>query len=127
MFLSHIFFIPYHHETFIKTKLFLGNNAEVSGTVRALIVRSVLPGKVIIGGKISPHTALIRTTVTCVFLQPDVRTVTDLEPFFAKDWVPYPRKLAFHPCYPRVLEDVFRSLKFSSQFLFQLFRELLVN
>ena len=28
---------------------------------------------------------MIRTTVTCFFLQPDVLAVTDLEPFFAKD------------------------------------------
>ena len=39
----------------------------------------------IVGGKISPHMAMVRTTATCFFSQPDVLTVTDLEPFFAKD------------------------------------------
>ena len=58
----------------------------LSGTFRPLIVRSVLPGKMIIGGKISQHAAIVRTIVTYFFSQLDVlTTVTDLQPFFTKD------------------------------------------
>ena len=35
--------------------------------------------------KISPHAAMVRTTVTWFFSQPDDLTVTDSEPLFAKD------------------------------------------
>ena len=39
----------------------------------------------IIGGKISPHASMIKTIGTCFFTQPNVLTVNDLGPFFAKD------------------------------------------
>ena len=40
------------------------------------------------GGKKSQHVDIVRTIVTCFFLQPDNLTVIGLEPFFAKD-LPY--------------------------------------
>ena len=57
----------------------------LSGTVRSLIVRAVLLGKMIIGAITSQSAAMVRITVTCSFSQTDVLTVTVLQPFFAKD------------------------------------------
>ena len=45
----------------------------------------MLTGKIIIGGKIYPHAALVRTNVTCFLSQPDAPTVIELQNFFAKD------------------------------------------
>lgn len=58
----------------------------LSGTVRSLIVRSNLQRKMIIGGNISHHAAMVSTNNTCVLSQPDVlkATATDLGSFFAK-------------------------------------------
>lgn len=80
----------------------------LSETIRSLIVWSVLPGKLIIGGKIYTHVAMVRTTVTCFFSQ----TVTSLEPLFTKDlFGTTSKKLVFYQCCPRVLEDIFLSLR----------------
>ena len=51
---------------------------------------------------------MVRTTVTCFFSH----TVTSLEPLFTKDlFGTTSKKLVFHQCYPRVLEDIFLSLR----------------
>ena len=111
-YLNHIF--PYH--TIIKRSSIQAISwvaiQRFWGSVRSLIELSVLPGKMIIGVKISPHTALVRATTMCFFSLPDFITVTDLEPFFAKDLSgTYRRKPAFHTCHQRVLQNIFRSLK----------------
>ena len=87
-----------------------------SVTVRSLLVQSVLPGKMIVGVKISPNSAMVRTTAThkniwLCFSQPDVLAATDLEALKKIYRVPYRWKLAFHPCYRWVLEDNIQSLK----------------
>ena len=43
----------------------------------SLIVRLVLPLKIIIGGKINPSAATVKTTVICLFSEPELRIVTD--------------------------------------------------
>ena len=60
----------------------------LSGTVRSLIVRSVLPGEMINIGNISPYAAMVRTTVTCFSSQAGVLTVTD-RAFLCKGFVGY--------------------------------------
>ena len=83
MHLSHIF--PYH--TIIKRssiQVLVSSWVTIqrlSGTLRSLIVRSVLPGNMIIGREMSPHAAIFRTTGKCFFSQPDVLIVTNLKPF----------------------------------------------
>ena len=41
-----------------------------SGGTMSLVVRLVLPLKIIIDGKINPSAATVRMTVTCLFLEP---------------------------------------------------------
>ena len=83
MHLSHIF--PYH--TIIKRssiQVLVSSWVTIqrlSGTLRSLIMRSVLPGNMIIGPEMSPHAAIFRTTGTCFFSQPDVLIVNNFEPF----------------------------------------------
>ena len=43
------------------------------------IVRLALPLKIKIGGKINPSAAAVRTTVTCLFSEPEVGIVTDFQ------------------------------------------------
>ena len=43
-----------------------------SGATLSLIVRLVLPLKIIIGGKINPSAATVRATVTCLYSKLEV-------------------------------------------------------
>ena len=82
----------------------------------------------IIGSKISPHAAMVRTTATCFLSQKDVLAITNLETFVAKDLLGTidQRKLVLHPCCQRVLKNVFRSFKIWHTSLREC-RELLAN
>ena len=62
----------------------------------------------IIGGRISPHVAMVRTTATCLFSQTDVLTVTILEPFLAKDLLGIiSKKTGVSPMLPTSAEEFF--------------------
>lgn len=102
------FFISHDHQTFTHWRLFVDGNTEVITNSKILMEQSVLPRKMIKGGKKSQHVDIVRTIVTCFFLQPDNLTVIGLKPFFAKD-LPYWKKFLFHPCYWWVVEDIFQS------------------
>ena len=55
-----------------------------SGATMSLIVGLVLPLKIIIGGKINPSVATVRSTVTCLISEPEVRIVPDICTFQTK-------------------------------------------
>ena len=48
-----------------------------SRATMSLIVRLVVPLKIIIGDEINPSAATVMTTVTCLFSESEVRIVTD--------------------------------------------------
>ena len=82
-----------------------------SNTTTSLIVRLVLPLKVIISGKINPSAATVRKTVTCLFLKPEVRIVTDFLPVGTNDLlaVPCQKIQEFCPYYQSREMDTFLS------------------
>ena len=59
--LAYLFKLSKYQE-FIYLRFFLGNDEKPSGTTISLIVTLVLPLKIIIGSKINPSAAAVRTT-----------------------------------------------------------------
>ena len=93
---------------------------------------SVLPGKIIIGGSIPPDAAMAKTTVTCFFSQPEILTVTDLDPLFAKYLLgTMSKKASVSSMLPMNARGYFLIFKIwhtsRKKIIFQLFRELLAN
>ena len=90
----------------------------------------------IIGGNLSPHAGIVKTTVTCFFLTTRCSYSNLFRAFLCKSFVRYhiEENLRFiHATNEWVLEDIFQSYRFvtrlvkARQFLFQLFRELLAT
>ena len=57
-----------------------------SGAAISLIVWLVLPQNIIIVGNINPSAATVRTKITCLFSEPEVRIATDFWPFCTNDF-----------------------------------------
>ena len=69
---------PSKYHGLIHPCFFLGNDDETFRRYFVFNHRLVIPLKIIIDGKTNPSAAIVRTTVTCLFLEPEVRIVTGL-------------------------------------------------
>ena len=75
-------------------------------------MRSVLPEKMTIGGKIPLHATMVRKSVTYLLSQPDVLTVTDLELFFVNYSLGYiSKKTGVSSMLPKTARGYFRIFK----------------
>ena len=106
---------PDKHQGLIHPCFFLWNNNKTIRCSISLIIWLILSRNIIIGGNINPSAATVRTTVTRLFSEPEVRIVTDFWPFCTNDFSGTVSKiLGFCPYYLSGEVDTFLSLKLLS-------------